>query len=69
MPALLLAVAESSKTAWYIGGSVLAIYAVVLSGIGMARPSFPFGTAGARGVMLLSVVLAAAAVATAIVTA
>jgi hypothetical protein len=59
---------ESSKTAFYIAGGVLACWAVVLAAIGLSRPSFP-ATAGAqRGVMLLSVVLVAAAMTAAVVT-
>lgn len=70
MPTLLVtAAAESSKTAWYILGGVLAVYAVVLAGIGIKRPAFPFGERGARGVMALTVVLAAVALAASILTA
>jgi hypothetical protein len=68
MLSILLAAAEPSKTAWYIAGSVLAVYAVVLSTIGLARVKFPFSERGARGVMALSLLLAGLAIAMAIVS-
>jgi hypothetical protein len=61
---LLLAAAEPSKTAFFIAGG-----AVVLAAIGLNRPNFPFGNAGGRAVMLLSLALAVVAIAMAIVTA
>lgn len=67
-PLLITAAAESSKVAWYIVGGVLAVYAVVLAGLGLRRPEFPFGAKGARGVMTLSFILAVLAIAAAIVT-
>ena len=61
--------AESSKTAFYLCGGLLAVWAVVLAGIGMSQATFP-ATAGAkRGVMALSAVLVVAAMATAVITA
>ena len=61
--------AEPSKTAFYIAGGLLAIYAVVISIIGTRRvETFPSGKAQARGIMALSVVLVAAAMATAVLT-
>jgi hypothetical protein len=62
-------VEESSKTAFYIFGGVLAIWAVVLSGIGMSSASFPATVAAKRGVIGLTAVLVAAAMATAVITA
>ena len=47
---------------------MLAGWAVVLSTIGLTRPSFPYGAAGQRVVIVLSLIFAAAAIATAIVT-
>jgi hypothetical protein len=64
----LLAAAEPSKVPFYVGGGVLAAWAVVLSAVGLTRPSFPYGVAGQRAVMLISLVLAAVAIAMAIVT-
>jgi hypothetical protein len=61
--------AESSKTAFYIFGGVLAVWAVVLSGIGMTSPSFPATTGAKRGVIALTALFMAAAMATAVITA
>ena len=71
MPAVLLlfaAEAEPSKTPFYIAGAVLVLWAVALAGVGLARPAFPFGLRGERAVISVSVILVAAAIATAIVT-
>jgi hypothetical protein len=64
----LLAAAEPSKVPFYVAGGLLAVWAVVLSGIGLTRPAFPFGVAGQRAVMLISFLLAALAIAMAIAT-
>jgi hypothetical protein len=64
----LLASAEPSKVPFYIGGLVLAAWAVVLSAIGLTRPSFPFNARGQRAVMLISLVLVLVALGTAIGT-
>lgn len=70
--ALILAVeeeAEPSKTAFYVCGGLLAVWAVVLSGIGMSSATFP-ATAGAkRGVIGLTALFMVAAMATAVITA
>ncbi len=63
-----LAAAEPSKTPFYFAGGVLALWAVVLAGIGLTRPSFPYSDRGARGVMAVSFVLVAIAIAMAIAT-
>jgi hypothetical protein len=60
---------ESSKTAFYIFGGLLAVWAVVLSGIGMTSPSFPATTGAKRGVIALTALFVAAAMATAVITA
>jgi hypothetical protein len=65
---LLIAAAEPSRTAFYIAGAVLAAWAVVLSTIGLTRPSFPYGAAGQRAVIGISLILAALAIAMAIIT-
>ena len=57
---------ESSKAAFYIAGLVLAGWAVVLTAIGMSRPSFPGSVAVSRAVMAISAVLVVAACASAI---
>jgi hypothetical protein len=65
---LLIAAAEPSRVPFYIAGALLAVWAVVLSTIGLTRPSFPYGAAGQRAVIVISLLFAAAAIATAIVT-
>ncbi|HEY1712343.1 MAG TPA: hypothetical protein VGG07_05545 [Solirubrobacteraceae bacterium] len=70
MSALLLITAadEPSKVPFFIIGGALAIYAVILSTLGIQRPSFASTRAGERGVIALTAVLAVIAVATAILT-
>lgn len=60
---------ESSKAAFYIFGGLLAVWAVVLSGIGLRRPEFPGAIARERGVIAITAVLVAGAMATAVITA
>ncbi len=62
-------VKESSKTAFYICGGLLAAWAVVLSLIGMASETFPATVGAKRGVIALTLVFVAAAMATAVITA
>jgi hypothetical protein len=59
---------EGSKNAFYIAGGALACWAVLVSLIGIARPEFPGNVAAGRLTMLVSVVLVAAAMSTAIIT-
>ena len=68
MLSLLLAASEPSKVPFYFAGGALAVWAVVLAGIGLTRPSFPYSDRGARGVIAISFVLFALAVAMAVVT-
>jgi hypothetical protein len=63
-----LAAAEPSHVAFFIAGSVFAVWAVVLAWIGLTRPSFPFHLMGQRAVIGISFVLAVLAVAMAIAT-
>jgi hypothetical protein len=65
---LLLAASEPSKVPFYLAGGGLALWAVVLAFVGLTRPAFPFNARGQRGVMLVSFVLMAVAIAMAIVT-
>jgi hypothetical protein len=65
---VLVAAAEPSKVPVYIAGGLLASWAVVLSAVGLTRPSFPYGSTGQRAVIGISILLAALAVAMAIVT-
>ena len=64
----LIAASEPSRTAFYIMGSVLAIYAVILGAIGITQPAFPYGARGARVVMGVSALLMVATIASAILT-
>jgi hypothetical protein len=60
---------EKSKTVFYLFGGLLVVWALVLSGIGMTQASFPATVAAKRGVIALTAVLMAAAMATAVITA
>jgi hypothetical protein len=66
--ALLIAASEPSKVPVYIAGGVLVLWAVVLAGLGLTRPAFPYGQRGARLVMGTSVALAAITMAMAVIT-
>ena len=61
--------AEPSKTAFYIFGGLLAVWAVVLSAIGMTQPSFPGTVTAKRGVVAFTALLVAGAMASAVITA
>jgi hypothetical protein len=70
--ALLQAAAEESepsKVPFFIAGGAFAVWAVVMFVVGMRSESFPGGQSGERGVIAVSVVLMAAAMATAVITA
>jgi hypothetical protein len=68
---LLLAAAEAepSKLPYYVIGGALALWAVVLSFLGLRSPEFPGSGGIARGVMAVSVALALATMASAVITA
>ena len=68
MIALLADVAEPSKVPFYIAGSVFVAWAVVLAAVGLTVPAFPYNKRGQAAVMLVSVLLAGAAIGTAIGT-
>ncbi len=68
MISALLTTAAVSKAPFYIAGGVLAIYAVILAGIGITHPKFPYSARGTRGVILLSFLLVAITIAMAIKT-
>jgi hypothetical protein len=68
MISALLTTAAVSKAPFYVAGIVLAIYAVILAGIGITQPKFPYGPRGARGVMFLSFLLVVITIAMAIKT-
>jgi hypothetical protein len=59
---------EPSKTPFYIGGGILALWAVLLGFIGLRSETFPATKSAARGVMAISALLVAFAVATALIT-
>ena len=60
---------ESSKSAFYIAGGVLAGFAVVISAIGIrGHETFPPSRGTARAVMLLAAVLVAITMASALIT-
>jgi plastocyanin len=67
LPALLAV--EKSKTAFYIAGGLLALWALFVSlGLGLRMPDFPRNAAGQRLVIFVSVLLVAAAMSTAVLT-
>ncbi|HUB36833.1 MAG TPA: hypothetical protein VL972_08410 [Solirubrobacteraceae bacterium] len=61
--------AEKSKVPFYVAGGLLVVWALVLSlGLGMRKPDFPFGPAGERAVIAVTVVLVLAAASMAVLT-
>ena len=68
MLTFVLAVVEPSKTPFYFVGGALAVWAVLVSAVGLTQPNFPFGTAGERLVILISFVLVVATLAVAVAT-
>lgn len=59
---------HGSKTAFYVAGGILAAWAVLVGGIGVARPAFAEGEGTARLVMAGTAILAIATLAMAVVT-
>ena len=70
LAALLLAVGrnEPSKVPFYIAGGALACWAVLLGVVGLRSETFPSSQTAERGVMGISVVLVALALAAAVIT-
>jgi hypothetical protein len=69
---LTLAAAEAappSKTPFYLCGGLLVLWALALAAMGLSRPDFPGAVAIERRVIVITVVLVAAAMATAVITA
>jgi hypothetical protein len=60
---------QKSKTPFYVAGIALALWAVVVSAIGITRPDFPGTVARTRAVYGISFVFVIAAMSMAIVTA
>ena len=62
--------AEPSKTLFYICGGALAVWAVVVSAIGIrAHETFPATQSAFRGVITISIVLVVLAMGSAVITA
>jgi hypothetical protein len=59
---------EPNKVPFYIGGSVLAAWAVLIGFFGVRGDTFPANETAARGVMGVSVLLVAIAIAMALIT-
>jgi hypothetical protein len=60
---------ETSKTAYYVAGIVLAVFAVVISAIGIrGHETFPPSRAASRAVIGLAAILVAATMAAAVLT-
>lgn len=57
----------TSSTVFYVVGAALAVWAVLISAVGIARPSWP-GQGGSRVLMLLTAVLVVGATSTAVIT-
>jgi hypothetical protein len=60
--------AEPSKVPFFVAGGAFAAWAIVLFAVGMRSESFPGGEGGQRGIVAVTVVLMAAAMATAVIT-
>jgi hypothetical protein len=61
--------AASSKTPFYLCGGLLVLWALALAAMGLRRPDFPGAVAIERRLIAVTVVLVAAAMATAVITA
>jgi hypothetical protein len=61
---------ESSKTAFYVAGALLAAFAVIVAAIGIrSHETFPSSRGASTAIMGLAAVLVAAVMATAVITA
>lgn len=52
--------AHKSETPFFIAGSILVAFAIIISVVGFKKPDFPGDSGSARGVMALSITLVAA---------
>jgi hypothetical protein len=60
---------EGSKTLFYVSGSILAVFAVIVSAIGIrSHETFPPSQGAARGIMTLAAVLVTLTLAAAVFT-
>lgn len=66
---VLAAEGEKSKTAFYLAGAVLAVWAVAVSVVGITRPDFPGNPMRTRAVIAVSAVLVLGAMGAAVLTA
>ena len=53
---------QPHEVPFYVAGGLLALFAVLVSVLGLRRPDFPGGARGGRGVIALGAALVAAAV-------
>jgi hypothetical protein len=60
--------AEPSKTAYYILGGCLAVWAVLVGSIGIARPQLAAAVGASRGIIALTLLLVVATMAAAVLT-
>ena len=60
---------ETSKTLFYVLGGAAAVWAIVLFAVGMRSPSFPGSPGAQRGVIVVSVLVVVAAMASSVLTA
>jgi hypothetical protein len=67
--AVLAAAEEKSKALFYVMGPIAAVWAVVVTALGLTRPDFPGSEAGRRAVMLVTVLVVLGATGTAVITA
>ncbi len=59
---------ETSKTAFYVFAGILAVWAVIVSFLGLRTPDFPGNVGGARTVMGITAALVAATMLSSILT-
>jgi hypothetical protein len=59
---------ESSKTLFYVLGGLAAAWAIILFAVGMRSTSFPASKGAQRGVIAISVLVVAGAMASAVIT-
>jgi hypothetical protein len=69
VPLIAFAAEETSKVPFYIAGGLLVAWALLVSLFAIRRETFPASEGQARGVMGISVLLIAVAMATAVITA
>jgi hypothetical protein len=60
---------EPSKLPFYLLGGAAVVWAIVLFAVGMRSESFPASAGAQRGVIAISVLIVAGAMATAVITA